>query len=53
MRPNLVFMDIRLPGDNGLELTRKIRISHPDIVIIILTSYGLARISGYGEPLQG
>ena len=39
--PNLIFMDIRLPGQNGLELTKKIKAEHPDIIIIILTSYNL------------
>jgi CheY-like chemotaxis protein len=39
--PNLIFMDIKLPGENGLELTRKIKTNHPDIIIIILTSYDL------------
>ena len=37
--PNLIFMDIQLPGENGLELTRKIKADHPDIIIIILTSH--------------
>jgi len=37
--PNLIFMDIRLPGENGLELTRKIKADYPDVTIIILTSY--------------
>ena len=37
--PNLIFMDIRLPGENGLELTRKIKADYPDIIIIILTSH--------------
>ena len=36
--PNLIFMDIRLPGENGLELSRKIKMGHPNIIIIILTS---------------
>ncbi len=40
-RPNLIFMDIRLPGINGLELTRKIKTLHPDTVVIILTGYDL------------
>ena len=40
-QPDLVFMDIRLPGENGLELTKKIKVSHPDIHIIILTNYNL------------
>ena len=41
LRPNLVFMDIRLPGENGLELTRKVKAQYPDIVVIILTGYDL------------
>lgn len=41
LHPNLIFMDIKLPGENGLELTRKIKTSHPEIMIIILTSYDL------------
>jgi DNA-binding NarL/FixJ family response regulator len=39
--PNLIFMDIQLPGENGLELTRKIKADYPDIIIIILTSHDL------------
>jgi DNA-binding NarL/FixJ family response regulator len=37
--PNLIFMDISLPGENGLELTRKIKADYPDVIIIILTSH--------------
>ena len=36
--PDLIFMDIKLPGENGLELTKKIKTAHPDIAISILTS---------------
>ena len=39
--PNLIFMDIKLPGENGLELTRKIKATHPETPIIILTSYNV------------
>lgn len=39
--PDLIFMDIELPGENGLELTRKIKSIHPDIIIIIFTSHDL------------
>ncbi len=41
LRPNLVFMDIRLPGENGLELTQKIKTRYPNIIVIILTGYDL------------
>ena len=37
--PDLIFMDIRLPGENGLELTKKIKANHPNITILLLTYY--------------
>ena len=39
--PDLIFMDIRLPGETGLEVTKKIKASRPEVVIIILTGYNL------------
>ena len=39
--PDLIFMDINLPGKNGLLLTQKIKKDHPEIIIGILTSYDL------------
>ncbi len=39
--PDIVFMDIRLPGENGLELTKKIKMIYPDVTVVILTSYNL------------
>ena len=38
-RPHLIFMDITLPGENGLELTRKIKADYPNVTVIILTSH--------------
>lgn len=37
LRPDLILMDIRMPGLNGLAATRLIKASHPDIRIVILT----------------
>ena len=37
--PDLIFMDIKLPGENGLELTGKIKTKYPNVIVIILTSY--------------
>lgn len=39
--PNLIFLDIHLPSENGLDLARRIKSAHPDIIIVILTSYDL------------
>ncbi len=32
-------MDISLPGESGLELTRRIKADYSDVIIIILTSH--------------
>jgi len=39
--PDLIFMDIRLPGENGLGLTKKIKAVYPDIIIFILSTYDI------------
>jgi YesN/AraC family two-component response regulator len=37
--PQLIFMDIRLPGESGLQLARRIKTKWPDIRVAMLTSY--------------
>jgi DNA-binding NarL/FixJ family response regulator len=37
--PLLVFIDIYLPDRNGLDLAKKIKASHPEIIIAIFTRY--------------
>ena len=39
--PNLVFMDINLPDDNGFNLTKTIKASHAGTTVIIVTAYDL------------
>jgi DNA-binding NarL/FixJ family response regulator len=38
---HLVFMDIKLPGQSGFEVTRTIKARYPEVKVIILTSYDL------------
>ncbi len=39
--PDAIFMDLRLPGENSLELTKKIKAQYPDIIVVILSNYDL------------
>jgi len=39
--PNLVFMDIQLPGENGLSLTQKIKARYPHIIVVVITAYDI------------
>ncbi len=40
-QPEIIFLDIRLPGENGLSLTPQIKKLLPAIKIIILTAHDL------------
>jgi len=37
--PNVVISDIRMPGEDGLSLLKRIRGSHPEVPVIIMTAY--------------
>lgn len=39
--PDLVFMDIKLPGRNGLDVTRAIKSQQREVKVCVITSYDL------------
>ena len=39
LHPDVVLVDIRLPGHNGIEVARQLATSHPDTKVVILSAY--------------
>jgi CheY-like chemotaxis protein len=39
-RPDLMTVDLRMPGMDGIELLRRVRVMYRDLPIVICTAYG-------------
>ena len=38
--PDLILLDMKIPGMDGLEILRRIKSTHPDITVVMMTAYG-------------
>jgi DNA-binding NarL/FixJ family response regulator len=47
-RPNVVIMDIRMPGMDGLEATKQLSKKAPEIAVLIFTAYSERSLLGRG-----
>lgn len=50
-KPDLIIMDVKMPGMNGIDVLRKLRDTDKDIRVIMMTAYGDQHYVNQAEAL--
>jgi len=49
--PDVMVLDLRMPGIDGLEVLRRVKRAHPEVEVIILTGHGSENDEGVARRL--
>ncbi len=50
-RPRVIVLDLRMPGMDGMEVLRRVKRSHPEVEVIILTGHGSEKDRALADEL--
>jgi len=51
LTPKIMVLDLKMPGMDGLEVLRRVKTSHPEVQVIILSGHGSEMDESYGRNL--
>ena len=49
LQPDLVLLDVRMPGLDGIETAKRLTAAHPDVVVVLVSGYELDQVRDLGE----